>query len=1214
MSSLLVAPSPVEAAAPLSAPAAPAGPSVAPDAGSAAARAKRSGVRVEVASARTELTQVFANPSGGFTSESAVVPQRVRRADGAWADVDLNLRPGADGSLRPGVSVADVRFSAGGNGPAVTLLRQGKSLTLSWPGGLPKPTVSADSATYAEVLPGTDLVLRATRTGFTHVFAVKTPQAAANPALRTLRFDLGGDARVVRGADGRLSAVAGSDVLAAAEPAVMWDSASTPSATSARSLAASGADQGGGSPSRSSAVAPGDVARTAAVGVEVAGGDLVLRPDAKLLAGATAFPVFIDPAWSTGKTRWAYATNDNSNNSDLSVARVGRDPDSGKIYRSYFDFPVGALKSKHIQSAYVQMKLDHSWSCTDTPTYLFHTAGIASTPRTKWAPGLIGLKSSANSHANEGSGCSDSPQPDMTVNFTGSSVTSVIQSHATNGWSNITLGFCACSATNGSGESTTDRWKKFFPNNAKLVVDFDNIPGAPTNLQAGGVACVSGQRIAIGSPTPTLSAIFRDADTTQALRTAYEWLQIPSTGTYNDATPRKTAPAGASVPANGRSTTAGLSGVVDGVSYAFRARATDPAPYSKTGAWSAWCEFTVDRKVPPVTVELSSANPRPLPGTVASFGFKTTDLTVTKFHYGWTSPTIEVPASRACVGVVGGGSVCYQVGGASVVVPKYGMNTLHVDAIDGAGNEGHGSVEFTADRPSPAVARWGLESFPGVTQAQALADSQPALAGDTPLTPSGTAWASDVRLVGGQTVDFNGATSYASTGAPVIDRSKSFSMAAWVKLGKQGDALPTDNRVIVSQEGDTTSSFTLGYLADGGRKKFAIWAHTVDANPTTAYATAVAPTSPTMGVWTHVAGAYDAAAGTFVLYVNGVQVASTALGLDGSLKPWPTARRISVGREWHYSAATTKYWQGQLADVQIFDRAVVPQDFTGQLKEDPTSGGFDEPGMLSSVQVGDWNFTGATPCWQESTDPTLCNAPEAGQFGRRLALTLGTDVGSDGRDFLSFDSHALADPSQATIEYGRSLRDVGGGNWQETPVLRTEDSFSVSVWMRPESLGSTQTAVAQAGAKQSAFYLGLRTKNISGTLENRWCFSLFGVDSTPLNGNAADAQSGLLNSDDLNHWTHLVGVYDRGRRESRLYVNGDLVAKLPFPTAFTGAFGATGPLFVGAARYTSTTTPQVVDLVQGDVGNLGLFQGALTDVEVKKINEKYAGDVVTPIE
>ncbi|MEU7844280.1 LamG domain-containing protein [Micromonospora sp. NPDC049114] len=1194
-------------AAPAAAPKPSTGISEAADSASASAAARRSGERVEVASARTELTQVFANPSGGFTAELAVVPQQVKRPDGSWAVVDLALRRGADG-WRPTASVADVRFSDGGDAAAVVLSRNGRSFSLSWPGGLPRPSVSGDSATYADVLPGTDLVLRATRTGFTHVLVVKTPEAAANPRLRELRFDLGGDARVVRGRDGRLSALAGDEVLAAADSAVMWDSRAGVAPSGQRSATSSAGDAtsaGGSSSDLSSSAAPGDGARVAAVNVGVDGGDLVLRPDAALLAPAGAtFPVYIDPAWSTGKSRWAYSTNNNSNNTDTSVARVGRDPESGKLYRSYFDFPLTSVRGKHIESAYVQMKLDHSWSCGNTPTYMYHSGGIASTPRTNWAPKLIGLKSSVSSHANEGSGCSDSPQPDMTVNFQGSAVTSVIQSSATSNATNITFGFCACSATDGSGESTTDRWKKFFPGNAKLVVDFDAIPGKPTNLQAAGVACPVNTTLVIGTLKPTFSAIFPDADSTQALSTGYEWVQVPSNGVIDASTPRRSAPAGASVPAGGRSTTAAVT-ASEGVTYAFRAKATDPAPYSRTSVWSDWCKFMADTKVPPVTATLTSGTA--MPGSTATFVIRSTDTTVTKFRYGWVDPPVtEIAASSGTWTDPPNPTVNVKQATVSLVVPKYGLNTLFVSATDGAGNVGHGSREFTALRPAPAAARWGLETYPGVTASEALDDRQQSPpSGRTPLSSGSVSWTGDLRLIRGETASFNGTSSNLATSGPVVDTTKSFSVAGWVRLG----ALPTTaDMAVAAQAGTSTVGLQLGTRLEGSpatpRWSFMMKDSDLQTSSTRA-AVSSALTTADVGRWTHLAGVYDKTAGKIRLYVNGTLTAET----DRTATAWSAGGPFSLGRGWA-SGAPVNWLKGNLADVQVYDRVLVDHDFTGQLAEDPDSGGFDEPGMLSAIRVGEWGFGNGMACYVESTDPTLCSAPEDGQFGRRLALTAGADFGSLSDDkFLSLDRQGIDDPAQETVEYGRSqdnLAEPQNPIWQDGRVLRTDQSFSVSVWVRPDAQAlGTMTAVSQAGTKQSAFYLGQRAIAVGTTTEYRWCVSVFGVDSDVTTGQTAAVPmaSRALTEDDWARWTHLVAVYDASRREIRLYVNGKQEGIKSFSTGtFTGAFDATGPLVVGAARFTpSGSTPRWSDLWRGDIDKLGLYQGALTDVAVKTL-------------
>ncbi|MFG3419367.1 hypothetical protein [Micromonospora sp. NPDC048063] len=647
------------------------------EAARAAAAAERTGQRVEVLSARTELTQVFAKPSGGFVAETAAVPQRVRQGDGSWADVDLTLRPDGAGGFRPAVSPADVRFSAGGRGPATTLTSGGKSLTLAWPGELPAPVVSGDAATYPEVLPGVDLVLRATHTGFTHVLTVKTPQAAANPALREIRFDLGGDVRVRRDADGSLRALAGTAEVARSAPAEMWDS----TATSVTGRSAAG---------KSSAAGPGAGARTAPVATAIdAAGDLVLRPTPGLLDPARAsFPVYIDPAWSSGASRWAYATSDNFTNSDTTRAIVGFLPDSNRTYRSYFEFPTSSLVGKHIQSAYVRMKLDHSWSCFATPTYMYQSAPIATTPRTAWAPTLTTLRASASASA-----CASvtSPQPDAIMNFAGSNVTAAIRTQAATGATSITFGFCACSDSAGTGEGDQNRYKKFYPDEARLVVDYDSLPGQPTGLQVGGQACVTGDRVALATP-PTLSAVFPDADAGQILQTAYELLEIPASGSYDSSTPRLTPPAGSAVTAGARSTTAPVTGVLGGKAYAWRARSTDPAPYGLLSPWSAWCEFTVDDQPPTVTVD-PVTNPAP-PGQFYTYKLRSPDPDVVMFRYGWTSPPTEEAEAGTTLGYPG------KTVSVTLTTPAYGTNTLYVAAVDSAGNVGYGSLVVQVDPPA----------------------------------------------------------------------------------------------------------------------------------------------------------------------------------------------------------------------------------------------------------------------------------------------------------------------------------------------------------------------------------------------------------------------------------------------------------------------------------------------------------------------------------
>ncbi|MFG2062530.1 LamG domain-containing protein [Micromonospora sp. NPDC048871] len=1162
----------------------------------AAAVAKACDHPVVITESRSEYSRVLAQPDGRLTMESGVVPQWTRRVDGRWSEIDLGLARGKDGRLRPAASVADVAFSGGGDAPLVTLVRSGKTFTMSWQGQLPAPVVDGNMATYREVVPGVDLAVQATRTGFTHVLVVKTAAAAADPAVQRIRFDLGGDATAVRLPDGSLQARLAGTMFANAAPAVMWNSADDTGGLTA--------GRAGESPSESGSTVdgPGVAAQTARVETALTdGGELVLTPDAQMLADDSAnFPIFIDPAWSVRQNRWAYATDNGCSNSDVSVARVGLSPEGpcqGQIYRSFFQFPTSSggisLAGKHIESAYVQMKLDHSWSCDDTWAYMYHVPVIDRTMRATWSKMALGtLLDGAAGHANEAGGCG-TIQPDMIMNFISSKVTQKVQEVADKKAPTLTVGFSARSGD--GGESTQNRWKKFFPNDAKLVVDYDSKPGKPTGLQVAGVACLAADVLPIGTLNPTFSAIYPDADSSQSLMGTYEWIEVPAGGmgavtdTYPTRLPR---PPTASAPANGRATTAAVAAAKN-KSYAFRATAVDPAPYSIWSGWSSWCQFRVDTTVPSVEATVISGPSGP--GEPVTFRIASPDTDVVSFRYGWTGPTtvVDVPGTPKSTTL-------------TLRPPKYGRNTLYVSAVDATRNEGYASAEFIVGRPSAAIARWGLETYPGVSQQQALADQQGALAGDTPLTATNVTWTPDVRMVGGASARFNGINSHAITDVPVLDTSHSFSVAAWVKPA----ALPTTDMKVLTQDARNAARFEFGVRRqDASMTPYWSFVMKDTSDQASASRVAMAPTPITAADvhrWTHLAGVYDRTDGKLRLYVNGVKAGEVPY----AAAPWAAEGRFAVGRGFA-NGQPANWWHGELADVRVFNRVLVEHDFTGLLATDEDSGGFDEPGILAPIEVGRWDMNAATPCYEVGI-PHTCQAPDGAAWGRRLSLAQGASIGSGLRDggLLLDGTHFVEDPTDRyygspTVEHGHSQHNTVTPElptWQDGPVLRTNDSFTVSVWVHPDSLrSSTQTAVGQRGLKQSAFYLSLReTRTSTGSSTHRWQFTISGADDDRQALRVHAEGTHLLSADDTDTWTHLVGVYDAQTAEIRLYLNGSLEKATPCPN---GVFPATGPLTVGAAQFSGPgEQPRMMDFWHGGIDDLQLYQGALTDAAVAELH------------
>jgi hypothetical protein len=238
----------------------------------------------------------------------------------------------------------ELRLSGGGTGPLVTMTRDGRSVGLTWPGALPAPTLASDTATYAGVLPGVDLRVRATADGFSDVLVIKSPAAATNPALGRLHFGLStSGVTAAVGESGELSAVDGSGrPWFAAPPAMMWDSTGT-----------AAAHRG-----------PGTRSRQARMSARLAGGTLTVTPDPKLLK-ATRFPVFVDPETTYNLGSWtevnAYRSGSVWRTTDnLSAAGHAYDDLGTYTVRSFFSFSTSSVRGAHIFSAFFRAYLIHS--------------------------------------------------------------------------------------------------------------------------------------------------------------------------------------------------------------------------------------------------------------------------------------------------------------------------------------------------------------------------------------------------------------------------------------------------------------------------------------------------------------------------------------------------------------------------------------------------------------------------------------------------------------------------------------------------------------------------------------------------------------------------------------------------------------------------------------------------------------------------------------
>ncbi|WP_327584918.1 DNRLRE domain-containing protein [Nonomuraea sp. NBC_00507] len=818
----------------------------------AAALARRDNRPVEVAALTSETRQVFAKPDGTYTLEQHVRPVRVRQ-NGRWTAVDTTLRRRPDGAVEPVAAAVGLTFSGGGTAPLARLSHGAKALELGWPGTLPAPTLSGDTATYAEVMPGVDLQVTADVDGFSHVLVVKSRAAAARLTELTYPFASQG-LSVKTDKAGNLEAVdeGGGTIFIAPTPK-MWDSEGI---TSPQVL------KEGRSPE----------AREARMGVELAGRQLRLKPDQKMLADQkTKFPVYLDPYFSAARGSWTAVWSNWPNSNYLNssdVARVGH-ISSTQTNRSFFQMATGStIHGKQIIKATLRTYETWSYSCSARKVEAWGTSAISKSTTWNNPP----TKSRLLSTVNVAKGYSSSCLPGG-VEF---DVTSWAADAAAKKWPTMTIGLYATS------ETDYWAWKKF-RNNPSLVIEYNSIPTAPVAADVWsdpGGACGSGDvRPVISTATPKLWARLKDAD--NSVKGHFEWWSAAGAklGEYVTAVGSSGTAFSATVPQGA---------YADGALIRWRVRAQDGKADS---AWGPWCEAAVDATAPGREPAISSPQYAENTwsdgvGLAGSFTFAPNGVTdVAAYVYGLdATPGTEVAPGPD-------GTVTVQL------TPRHdGPNVLSVRSRDRAGQVGPiRTYVFNVNAGRAPSGHWRMDEGQGTVAGDA--------ANAHPVTLYGATWTTG-RIGAGLKL----ANAYAQTAGPITDTSRNFTVTAWARLTSNAGTA-----TLVTQEGTRTGAFALQYSKTDDR-----WALTragTDAD-NAATVRALSAAAPRLNEWTHLAGVYDSAAGQISLYVNGRPEGTAAIA-----QPWNATGPLTIGRG-KVNGAASDYWPGDVDEVRVYGRAM----------------------------------------------------------------------------------------------------------------------------------------------------------------------------------------------------------------------------------------------------------------------------------------------------
>ena len=612
-----------------------------PDRPSALLTAQVQGSRVEILSERTETTTTWANPDGTLTSDIASAPVRVKTPQG-WQDIDTTLVADASG-VHPRVARAGVWFSPGGGGGDAARLSVGKrSVGFGWPGRLPVPALNGAVATYRNVAAGADLQLQALPGGYAERLVLRNRPVAA-PVFRFPLRLTGLTAAVTPSGRIALSDGNGREVIQA-DPPSMWGAERDPNSDE---------------PTRIGSVAVRITGRAGSQVLEVA-------PDPAFLADpAVTYPVTVDPSPDLAATADTFIDSGFPNSSYASNPELKSGTYNGGTnkLRTLMKFDSSPISGTQVLSATLRLYETWSPSCTARPVNIYRATSdwsLAVTWNTR--PSTNGfLQASANVAKGHDSGC-----PAGWVSF---DLQGLAQAWADGSVPNYGFYVQAASETDNLG------WKKFNSYNAGsnapvLTVTYNSYPNTPTNRSTvPATVCVTGaSRPWITTTTPTLRAVVSDPDGGSVSGNFDLW-PVGGNGSIWSGT-------SAAVTSGGVASKAVASGVLanDGT-YRWRVRGYDGALYSR--AWTSWCEFSVDTTEPAAPGISSTAYPQggwnPT-GGAGGFTFTSSDTGsgVASWRY-WLDSATPTTVSGASPTTVS-------------ITPSNGWHTLHVQALDRAGN------------------------------------------------------------------------------------------------------------------------------------------------------------------------------------------------------------------------------------------------------------------------------------------------------------------------------------------------------------------------------------------------------------------------------------------------------------------------------------------------------------------------------------------------
>jgi uncharacterized protein (TIGR03437 family) len=439
----------------------------------------------------------------------------------------------------------------------------------------------------------------------------------------------------------------------------------------------------------------------------------------------------------------------------------------------------------------------------------------------------------------------------------------------------------------------------------------------------------------------------------------------------------------------------------------------------------ATASVTITAPPPVVTVTALQC----APATVASGGTSTCTATISQ-----AAPTsgTAVTVSDSSTALTTPASVTVAAGAATANFTATAGTVTASQAVTVTAtlNSSKATASVTITAPvtsSPATAAYAFSEGTGTTTADASGNG---ITGQL----QGATWT--VNGKHGNALSFNGSTSYVDLGtATPLMSTGSMTWSAWVNATGN----PPDDGQIIARSNDATG-WQLKTTPDTGVRTFAI---AVSAPGGASHIQRYSKTVCALNTWYHVAGVYNAPAGTLDIYVNGILDNGTLRGTVPSSQFIP-ALNANIGRR-----SGGYYFKGIIDDVRIYNRSLAQAEIQSDMNTGVT---VVSPAVMTSA------LTPAVGPASAGLSPSATTGNQTGRPATRRAVS-----------GLSCSPKVVNAGSQVTCE----LRVTGSA--AASSILLGSSSSQVAiptaVASRPNQSRLTFQASVDVAAKQQAVTL-----------------------------------------------------------------------------------------------------------------------------------------------